>query len=143
MAGGHQQRPTNRRRKGSGYPVQDLRQRALAWAVKLRVNPRVIRVQDMRHKWGSCTSQGTVTLAHDLVDRSDEFQDYVIVHELLHLRYGNHGRVFKALMSAYVPNWRGLEPEAGRRSKQPGRYDNGRRTLKPATEFMPQVKRRN
>ena len=109
----HRKQPAQRRRKGgSGYPVQDLRQRALAWAVKLRVNPRVIRVQDMRHKWGSCTSQGTVTLAHDLVDRSDEFQDYVIVHELLHMRYANHGRIFKALMSAYVPTWRQLESEA-------------------------------
>lgn len=105
----HRGQPAQRRRNGSGYPVQDLRQRALAWAVKLRVNPRVIRVQDMRHKWGSCTSRGTVTLAHDLVDRSDEFQDYVIVHELLHMRYANHGRVFKALMSAYVPGWQSME----------------------------------
>ena len=57
MATAHyRQQPAQRRRKGSGYPVQDLRQRTLAWAVKLRVNPRVIRVQDMRHKWGSCTS---------------------------------------------------------------------------------------
>jgi len=120
MAGAHHQRLAKRRRKGSGYLVQDLRQRALAWAVKLRVNPRVIRVQDMRHKWGSCTSQGTVTLAHDLVDRSEEFQDYVIVHELLHLRYANHGRVFKALLSAYVPSWRGLEAEVERPPVQPG-----------------------
>ena len=109
MAVAHKPRPTKRRRKGSGYPVQDLRQRALAWAVKLRVNPRMIRVQDMRHKWGSCTSQGTVTLCHDLVDRSEAFQDYVIVHELLHLRYSNHGRVFKALMSAYVPGWQHMD----------------------------------
>ncbi|MBT9503137.1 MAG: M48 family metallopeptidase [Burkholderiaceae bacterium] len=108
----HKRRPPQSRRQGSGYPVQDLRKRALAWAVKLRVNPRVIRVQDMRHKWGSCTSQGTVTLAHDLVYRSDKFQDYVIVHELLHMRYANHGRVFKALMSAYVPTWRRLEADA-------------------------------
>jgi predicted metal-dependent hydrolase len=69
----------------------------------------------MRHKWGSCTSQGTVTLAHDLVDRSDEFQDYVIVHELLHMRYANHGRVFKALMSAYVPSWQSLETSKNQR----------------------------
>jgi predicted metal-dependent hydrolase len=111
----HRQQSAKRRRKGSGYPVQDLRQRALAWAVKLRVNPRVIRVQDMRHKWGSCTSQGTVTLAHDLVDRSDEFQDYVIVHELLHMRFANHGRVFKALMGAYVPGWQSMETSKDQR----------------------------
>jgi predicted metal-dependent hydrolase len=33
----------------------------------------------------------------------------VIVHELLHLRYPSHGRMFKALMSAHVPGWRNLE----------------------------------
>ena len=88
--------------KSSLYPVQDLHRRALAWALKLKVNPRVVRVQTMRHKWGSCSTAGTVTLASDLLDQDVRFQDYVIVHELLHLRYGTHGRVFKALMSAHV-----------------------------------------
>ncbi|MFO1077973.1 MAG: M48 family metallopeptidase [Planctomycetota bacterium] len=93
------------------YPTQELRRRALAWAVKLRVNPRVIRVQDMRRKWGSCSSAGTVTLASDLVDKDPRFQDFVIAHELLHLRVPTHGRLFKALMSAHVPGWRELEEQ--------------------------------
>jgi len=88
------------------YPAQELKRRAHAWAVKLRVNPKVIRVQDMTRKWGSCSSAGTVTLASDLVHRDRRFQDFVMVHELLHLRYSTHGRIFKALMSAHVPGWR-------------------------------------
>jgi len=95
--------------KSSLYPEQDLRRRTLAWAVKLKVSPRVVRVQAMRRKWGSCSSAGTVTLARDLVDQELRFQDYVIVHELLHLRYGTHGRMFKALMKAYVPGWKAME----------------------------------
>lgn len=95
--------------KSSQYPAQDLRRRALAWAIKLKVNPRVVRVQEMRRKWGSCSSAGTVTLATDLLDQDERFQDYVIVHELLHLRFASHGRVFKALMSAHVPGWRDME----------------------------------
>lgn len=95
--------------KSSLYPVQELRRRALAWAVKLRVNPRVIRIQDMRRKWGSCSSAGTVTLAADLASQEPDFQDFVVVHELLHLRVPTHGRLFKALMSAHVPGWRELE----------------------------------
>lgn len=95
--------------KSSLYPVQDLHRRALAWALKLKVNPRTVRVQAMRHKWGSCSSAGTVTLAADLLDQDVRFQDYVIVHELLHLRYATHGRVFKALMSAHVPGWQAME----------------------------------
>lgn len=95
--------------KPSPYPVQDLHRRVLAWALKLKVNPRVVRVQAMRRKWGSCSSVGTVTLSNDLLDQSARFQDYVIVHELLHLRYTTHGRMFKALMSAHVPGWQAME----------------------------------
>ena len=95
--------------KSSLYPAQELRRQAQTWAVKLRVNPRVIRVQEMRRKWGSCSSKGTVTLASDLVRREKAFQDFVIVHELLHLRVETHGRLFKALMSAHVPRWREME----------------------------------
>jgi hypothetical protein len=97
--------------KSSLYPEEDLRRRTLAWAVKLKVCPRVVRVQAMRRKWGSCSSAGTVTLARDLVDQQSRFQDFVIVHELLHLRFPthSHGRVFKAVMSAHIPGWKLME----------------------------------
>ena len=93
------------------YLTDALKRRTMQWAVKLRVNPRVIRVQRMRRKWGSCSSKGTVTLAVDLTDKEHLFQDFVIVHELLHLRVPNHGRLFKALMSAHVPGWRDMDKE--------------------------------
>lgn len=95
--------------KSSLFPVQDLKRRTLGWATKLRVNPKVIRVQEMRRKWGSCSAAGTLTLASDLVDQDVRFQDYVIVHELLHLRLETHGKVFKALMSAHVPGWQAMD----------------------------------
>lgn len=104
--------------KSSFYPAQELRRRAMAWAVKLRVNPKVVRVQDMRRKWGSCSSVGTITLAADLVNQNKRFQDYVIVHELLHLRFSTHGRMFKALMGAHVPGWRDEECVGRKNSPQ-------------------------
>ena len=60
----------------------------------------------MTRKWGSCSTAGNVTLAADLADQPPEFQDFVIAHELLHLRVPNHGKLFNALMTAYVPDWR-------------------------------------
>ncbi len=105
--------------KSSLEPEQELRRRATAWAVKLRVNPRVIRIQQMRRKWGSCSSAGTVTIAADLVEQDDRFQDFVIVHELLHLRVPTHGRLFKALLSAHVPGWRDLEAKRRRFAQAP------------------------
>lgn len=100
--------------RASANPAQDLRRLTMAWAVKLRVNPRVIRVQEMRRKWGSCSAKGIVTLAADLVDEDVSFQSFVIVHELLHLKYETHGRVFKAVMSAHLPGWRQLEDRLSR-----------------------------
>jgi predicted metal-dependent hydrolase len=80
-----------------------------SWAAKLHVMPRVIRVQRMTRKWGSCSTAGTITLAIDLDEENQGFQDFVIVHELLHLKVPNHGRLFKALITAHVPKWRSFD----------------------------------
>lgn len=97
---------------GSLYPEQLLQRRTMAWAVKLRVNPTRVVIQEMTAKWGSCSPEGVVTFAEDLSEKEDNFQDFVIVHELLHLRYKTHGKRFQAMMSAVVPNWRELERES-------------------------------
>jgi predicted metal-dependent hydrolase len=102
-------KPKKRRMIDELTPAARLRRRVDTWAVKLRVMPRVVRVQRMTRKWGSCSTAGTVSLAIDLDEQDRHFQDFVIVHELLHLRVPNHGRLFKALMSAHVPRWRSLE----------------------------------
>ena len=60
----------------------------------------------MTRKWGSCSTAGTITLATDLHGEDVGFQDFVIAHELLHIRVPNHGKLFKALMTTYVPDWR-------------------------------------
>lgn len=86
-----------------------LRRRVDHWALRLRVMPRVVRVQRMTRKWGSCSVAGTLSLAADLDDQDRQFQDFVIVHELLHLRVANHGRLFKALMTIHVPRWKQLQ----------------------------------
>jgi predicted metal-dependent hydrolase len=90
-----------------------LKRRVDFWAVKLRVMPRVIRVQRMNRKWGSCSMAGTITLAIDLDEQREGFQDFVIAHELLHLRVPNHGRLFKALMTVHVPGWRSHDVHRG------------------------------
>lgn len=81
-------------------------QRVDYWAQKLKVTPRIVRVQQMKRKWGSCSTSGIVTFAFDLANQPSSFQDFVIAHELLHLRIPNHGKLFKALMTAHVPGWR-------------------------------------
>ena len=81
------------------------------WVRRLKVQPPRVRVQHMTRKWGSCSTSGYITLAGDLADQEHEFQDFVIAHELLHLRVPNHGKLFKALLTAHVPDWRKYEIE--------------------------------
>jgi hypothetical protein len=100
------------RMMSSLYPEQQLKRRAMAWALRLKVNPERVEIADMPKKWGSCTSDGVVTFADELAETDETFQDYVIVHELLHLRYRSHGKRFQAMMSTLVPNWRELERDS-------------------------------
>jgi len=88
-----------------------LHQRVQYWSQRLKAEARIIRVQRMTRKWGSCSTAGTITLATDLVEQEPEFQDFVIVHELLHLRVPSHGRLFRALLTAHIPAWRQFEIE--------------------------------
>jgi predicted metal-dependent hydrolase len=73
----------------------------------------------MVRKWGSCSSGGIITLADDLADRSADFQDFVIVHELLHLRVPNHGRLFKALLRLYMPSFKSTSVDRGEEEYNP------------------------
>lgn len=95
--------------KSGLYPEEKLRRRAMGWAVKLKVNPEQVQIKHLPGKWGSCAPDGVVTFADDLATEFEDFQDYVIVHELLHLKYRDHGKQFKAMMTALVPNWRDSE----------------------------------
>ena len=85
---------------------QVIKERVAGWVSRLKVPAPQVRVQAMKRKWGSCSTSGWVTLSLDLADQEPGFQDFVIAHELLHLNVPNHGKLFKALMSAHVPNWR-------------------------------------
>ena len=68
----------------------------------------------MTRKWGSCSTKGTVTFSEQLIHEAAGFREYVIVHELLHLRVRNHGRLFRSYLAAYVPRWRSYLKPGGR-----------------------------
>jgi predicted metal-dependent hydrolase len=78
------------------------------WAGRIRVKPRQVRLQKMRRKWASCSTAGTVSFSLDLLAQPAPFREYVIVHELLHLKVPNHGKLFKTLLRAYIPNYENI-----------------------------------
>jgi predicted metal-dependent hydrolase len=78
------------------------------WATKIKTRPRQIRIQRMTRKWASCSSKGRVTFNSELLSQPYRFQEFVIVHELLHLKIANHGKLFKSLLSAHLPEWKSI-----------------------------------
>jgi predicted metal-dependent hydrolase len=95
-----------RTRTAKEEATDEFKEKVVGWALQLRVKPVRVRVQRMTRKWGSCSTGGWVTFARDLLGTSSAFQDYVIVHELLHLKVPNHGRLFKSYLTAYLPDWK-------------------------------------
>ncbi len=59
------------------------------------LKPRKISIREQITKWGSCSSRGNLNFNLRLVFTPADFLDYIVLHELLHLRYMNHGKEFR------------------------------------------------
>jgi predicted metal-dependent hydrolase len=75
-------------------------------------SPSAISLRSMKTRWGSCTpSTGRIRLNLQLAYMPEKFLEYVLIHELTHLRAGGHGARFQHYMDEYLPNWRTLRKE--------------------------------
>ena len=91
-----------------------LKSRVMVWAAKLDVPIHSATVRPMRTKWASCSTSGRLTFDAALAGMSHRLQDYVIVHELLHFRVPNHGKLWKSLMRAHLGEYELIEKELNR-----------------------------
>jgi predicted metal-dependent hydrolase len=71
-------------------------------------------VRAMKGRWGSCTSKGKITLSTELVKLDDKYSEYVILHELCHLKHHNHGPEYYHLLSEVYPEWKIVRKELRR-----------------------------
>jgi predicted metal-dependent hydrolase len=79
--------------------------RCLDDAPSLRVLPPAILIRRMSRRWGSCTKAGNILLNLDLVKTPLYCIEYVIMHELCHLRIHNHSPGYYRLLSRCMPDW--------------------------------------
>jgi predicted metal-dependent hydrolase len=77
---------------------------------------RVI-VRNQRTRWGSCSGQGSISLNWRLVQMPPFVSDYVLWHELMHLRQANHSRRFWREVEAVCPEYRAAETWLRRRGR--------------------------
>jgi predicted metal-dependent hydrolase len=83
-------------------PVEVFKAEVAVWARRVGVTYRELHVRPMKRKWASCSSRGRLTFDADLPKQPAAFRAEAIVHELLHLKVPNHGRLFSALLKSYL-----------------------------------------
>lgn len=77
------------------------------WQPLIGVRAERFHVQRMKTKWGSCnTRAGSIRLNTELAKKPPECLEYIVVHELVHLREPTHNDRFVAWMSKFMPHWR-------------------------------------
>lgn len=89
--------------------VVELPERCLALAREHGETVTGVSVRNQRSRWGSCSSAGTVALNWRLIQMPASVSDYVILHELMHLRQPNHSRAFWREVAGVCSHWRESE----------------------------------
>ncbi|WP_430641475.1 M48 family metallopeptidase [Bradyrhizobium centrolobii] len=84
---------------------RDVREIASVYQTKFDLRPRSIRVADMRGGWGSCGPSGSLTVSWLLIFAPRSVLEYVVAHELAHLKHRSHGRAFWSYLRSIMPSY--------------------------------------
>lgn len=76
------------------------------WASCMGVQPTGISITAARTRYGSCSGKNRLSFSLYLMDCPPEAIEYVVVHELAHIRHHDHSPAFYAEVARYLPDWR-------------------------------------
>jgi len=79
-------------------------QRMEKYSLQLQVAPRRVVIKDQKTRWGSCSQKGNINLNWRLIMAPLPVIDYVVVHELCHLKVMNHSKSFWKLVESILPD---------------------------------------
>lgn len=100
------QEALNRWYRGRARLVFEERLGAMASSLPWVRKAPALRLQSMKVQWGSCSPAGRLTLNPHLVKAPRECIDYVLLHELCHMKEHNHSQKFYRLLERHLPRWR-------------------------------------
>ena len=87
------------------HASERLPERVTVWRAKAGVPmPRVI-VADQQKRWGSCDHRGTIRINWRIIQAPMRLVDYVVVHELVHLRHRGHGHDYWQAVGRVMPDY--------------------------------------
>lgn len=76
------------------------------YAILLKVMPNKVRIKEIKYAWGSCSSNRNITISKKLAKKEEKVIEYVVLHEMCHLRYMNHSKEFWNLVESYLPEYK-------------------------------------
>ncbi len=79
--------------------------RVVYYAQQMDLTPGPVRISLAKTRWGSCGAKGSLNFSWRLMQCPPEAIDYVVVHELAHIRHRNHGPQFWAEVARYMPDY--------------------------------------
>ncbi len=79
------------------------------WCHQRKLPEPQFRLRAMPKRWGSALPNGTIYLNPELIHAPSACVDYVIAHEICHLKYPDHGRQFWSLLRQLIPDWQNLK----------------------------------
>ena len=85
---------------------ETLAQKTAEWAQKMGVEFNQIFIKDQRTLWASCSGKKNINFSYRIVKMPQAVQDYLVVHELSHLTYMNHGDEYWALVAQFCPDYK-------------------------------------
>ena len=71
-----------------------------------------LAIRNQRGRWGSCSARKNINFNYRILDLPAELRDYVVVHEMCHLKELHHGPAFWSLMELVIPHARALDAVA-------------------------------
>ncbi len=87
----------------------ELPPKVFEFAAEHQLSVRRVTVRNQRSRWGSCSRRGTISLNWKLIQAPPFVRDYIILHELMHLRQMNHSTRFWREVEAVCPEYRSAE----------------------------------
>lgn len=76
------------------------------YAEIMQVNPNSVKINSAKKRYGSCSGANNLNFSLFLMDKDERFIDYVVVHELAHIKHHNHSKDFYRFIEQFMPDYK-------------------------------------
>lgn len=102
------------RKEYTSQEIEELRKKAKeilplkasCFAGIMGVKPKAVKINSAKKRYGSCSGENNINFSLYLMDKDERFIDYVVIHELAHIKHHNHSKDFYEFISRFMPDYK-------------------------------------